>query len=107
MADLPSPGFPVRLAAPADFMRLSLMKAAHAVASRAAYWKFRVPQSTGTRQPPGTLASIIENAIAPKSSQVFFALAITIFRKIAIEMQRFCARMEQRAPVQPPRTFYP
>jgi hypothetical protein len=94
MADLPSPG---------DFMQLSLMKAAHAVA----YGQFRVPQSTGTHRPPGTLASIIENAIAPKSPQVFFALAITIFKKIAIELQRFCGRMEQRPPVQPPRTYYP
>ena len=80
---------------------------AHAVASRAAYRKFWVPRSPGTRRPPGTLASIIENAIAPKSSQVFFALAITIFKRIAIELQRFCGRMEQRPPVQPPRTFYP
>jgi hypothetical protein len=63
IADLPFLGFPVRLAAPAESMRLSLMKAAHAVASRAAYKKFRVQRSTGFRRPPATLASIIENAI--------------------------------------------
>jgi hypothetical protein len=74
MADLPSPGFPVRLAAPADFMRLSLMKAAHAVASRAAYRKFRVLQSTGSRRRPATIANIIENVIV----QVFFARAFTL-----------------------------
>jgi hypothetical protein len=59
IAHLPFSGFPVRLAAPAGFMRLSLMKAAHAVA----YRKFRVQQSTSFHRRPATLASIIENAI--------------------------------------------
>jgi hypothetical protein len=95
IADLPFPGFRVRLAAP-GFMRLSLMKAAPAVASRAADRKFRVAQSTGFHQRWVDISSIIENVIARRSAQ-FFRPGVTPFEKIDTNLTSFCVKMQQGA----------
>jgi hypothetical protein len=80
----------------AGFMRLFLMKAAHAVASRAGYREFRVPQSTGFYQRPATISSIIENVVAGGAAQ-FFHLGVTPFQKIDTNLASFCAKMQQGA----------